>query len=361
MINIERIISSTKTPLFDKPIVIYGAGNTGQAVCSHLQSQGREVVAFIDQNAEAMPHCLGKPVFTVEQCIQNITLGSVDLLVGVHNRDVHMPPLIKGLNKYGFIDILTMIDYTNVFPSDESFRYWLSPRSLFTNNKDKIIELYGLFKEPISVTWLDNIVQFRITGDYSCLPIPDIENQYTPPDLQRWCNPLRLIDCGAYIGDTMEQLMAHGYEIEKVLAFEPDLGNYSKLTTKFSDSDHIYLPCGVSSTNYLANFAASGGEGSHQVKEGGVSVQMVRIDDVMPNFKPNLIKMDVEGGEIDALLGARNMIERTRPGLAVSLYHKPDDLWQIPLLIDSWNLDYKFFIRGHHHSSFDSVLYAFAS
>ena len=44
--------------------------------------------------------------------------------------------------------------------------------------------------------------------------------------------------------------------------------------------------------------------------------------------------MDIEGAEYEALLGARGTISKYRPGLAISLYHRPADLWQIPLLIN---------------------------
>jgi FkbM family methyltransferase len=361
MINIRDTVARAKPHGFEKPIAIYGAGNTGRAVAKYLESRGRAVVGFIDQNAGDGQSCLGKPLFSLRECVKAIQTGGVELLVAIHNRDVDMPPLIQQLSGYGFSDVLTMVDYANAFPDDGAFRYWLSARSLFLKYEEGIDKLLGLLADEESKHWVDRILQFRITGNYSCLPSPDTENQYVPRGLERWADPLRFIDCGAYNGDTIDLLIAHGYNIQKILAFEPDPGNYDHLVKKFPDKDRVFLPCGVSSSNHLAKFVIGAGEGSHQVSDGGVSIQMVRIDDVMPDFKPNLIKMDVEGGEIDALQGAGSTISRFRPGLAVSLYHRPEDLWQIPLLIDSWNLGYRFYVRGHLHSSFESVLYATTS
>ena len=358
MINIQDIFNKSSFEEFNNPLVIYGAGNTGQAIGEYLTHQGRYIVAFIDQSASDGQSYLDKLVLTLDQFLINFNPSDFDLLVAVHNRDVVMPPLINKLSSCGFSSVLTMVDYANAFSDDKTFRYWLSPRSIILEGQHEIQKLYGILADNESEHWLDSILNFRMTGDYSLLPTPDTANQYVPQDLRRWSNPLRFIDCGAYNGDTIELLLANGYNIDRLLAFEPDLENFEQLAVKFPDIDHAFLPCGVSSKNGLVNFAMGSGEGSHQITEGGVSVQVVRIDDVMPLFSPNLIKMDVEGGELDALQGAKKTISKYKPGMAISLYHKPEDIWSIPLLLESWKLGYQFYVRGHFHSSFDSVLYA---
>lgn len=67
--------------------------------------------------------------------------------------------------------------------------------------------------------------------------------------------------------------------------------------------------------------------------------------------------MDIEGAEYEALLGSVNTIKKYRPALAICLYHKPEHLFKIPLLIKSWNLNYEFFIRFHGNNLFETVLY----
>ncbi|MDR2260412.1 MAG: FkbM family methyltransferase [Azoarcus sp.] len=76
------------------------------------------------------------------------------------------------------------------------------------------------------------------------------------------------------------------------------------------------------------------------------------------DFRPNLIKMDIEGAEPEALMGAKNMIARHRPHLAICLYHRLDHLWRIPLMIHEWNLGYRFHMR-QHAPLFELVLYAY--
>lgn len=60
-----------------------------------------------------------------------------------------------------------------------------------------------------------------------------------------------------------------------------------------------------------------------------------------------VIKMDIEGSEYDALLGAQRYIRRNRPRLYVCLYHQPDDLWRIPMLLHTMRPDYQFWFENH--------------
>ncbi|WP_286153226.1 FkbM family methyltransferase, partial [Sporofaciens musculi] len=84
-----------------------------------------------------------------------------------------------------------------------------------------------------------------------------------------------------------------------------------------------------------------------------------RLDDVIPEWeKVTYIKMDIEGSEIPALEGARNIITKHKPKLAICSYHMLDDLWNIPMKIHEICPDYKFYIRCHTPVLYDKVLYA---
>ena len=68
--------------------------------------------------------------------------------------------------------------------------------------------------------------------------------------------------------------------------------------------------------------------------------------------------MDVEGAELEALKGARNLIERDKPKLAICLYHKDDDIWEIPYYIKKLVPEYKLYIRHYSNYQCETVLYA---
>ena len=71
--------------------------------------------------------------------------------------------------------------------------------------------------------------------------------------------------------------------------------------------------------------------------------------------------MDIEGGEFEALLGAKNLLKNCRPSLAISIYHQPIDLWRICLFLDDLKLGYKFFIRNYTGYPAETLLYATTS
>ena len=74
--------------------------------------------------------------------------------------------------------------------------------------------------------------------------------------------------------------------------------------------------------------------------------------------KVDFIKMDIEGAEYDALAGAQDVLQRFRPRLAISLYHRPSDFVTIPRYLDSLGLNYRFYLDHHTLYINESVLFA---
>lgn len=72
----------------------------------------------------------------------------------------------------------------------------------------------------------------------------------------------------------------------------------------------------------------------------------------------SFIKMDIEGAEMDALHGAAELIKSKKPKLAICIYHKLEDLWEIPLYIRSLVVGYDFYVRQHTPLYLETVLYA---
>jgi SAM-dependent methyltransferase/molybdenum cofactor biosynthesis enzyme MoaA len=66
-----------------------------------------------------------------------------------------------------------------------------------------------------------------------------------------------------------------------------------------------------------------------------------------PEQRCDMIKLDIEGAEIECLKGAMNVIRKYRPKLQISIYHHPSHYLDIPLLLLHENLGYTFYM-GHH-------------
>ena len=359
MLSISQLVARAgiQSKKISGPILIYGAGNAGKSVCRFLEQQDFEVLCFIDRSYSNSQPILGRDVLSIEQAYSKYG-SDIEVLVAIHNYGVDMPPLLATLGLAGFDRIFTMFDFVNQFPKDSTFRFFLAEGSSIAGEGESAEAFFKLLEDERSRKIYDELIEFRVTGDYQRCPLPDLGDQYAPKDIPSWNPSLRLMDCGAYDGDSMRMLKKHGYQVESILAFEPDLNNYKMLIENMQGQQGIFLPCGVSSSAKTVQFSAGNGQSSRAVDESGASVQMLSIDEAFPKWAPNLIKLDIEGGEYEALLGAQKTLEKYRPGLAISAYHLPCDLWQLGNLIHEMQLDYRFYMRSHAYSSFDTVLYA---
>lgn len=358
--SIEGLIQTAglTSPPFPQQVIVYGAGNKGRQICAELQARGITVSAVLDARAAPGQQCSGLPVSTPSDWLARHAAAAHAVVLAIHNEHTAVPPILHSLREMGFARVLTPIDLHDAFP-DLPFHYWLAPRCFYLPFAGELKRLVALFKDASSKAWLEAVLTFRLSGDYACLLAPDLRNQYHPPDLPRWPEPLRFVDAGAFTGDTLLQLAAAGYGFDAIAAFEPDLDNFTQLVRNSARSHSaICIPCGLAERAKRIGFTAGMGGGSHIDQTAALQITCVALDEALPDFRPNLIKMDVEGAELQALKGARSTISRCRPALALSLYHHPEHLWRIPFLIESWELGYRFHLRGHAQSSFDLVLYA---
>ena len=86
----------------------------------------------------------------------------------------------------------------------------------------------------------------------------------------------------------------------------------------------------------------------------------ISIDDFIKEknlTKIDFIKMDIEGAEIAALLGAKETLMKFKPKLAISIYHKFEHYYKIPYFINSLNLNYKFYLDHFSLGPAETILF----
>lgn len=183
--------------------------------------------------------------------------------------------------------------------------------------------------------------------------------QYAPASLPSWPQPVRLIDAGAYDGDTLRAFAQCGLSIEKSLCFEPDQANFAALqAARTSARDMMCWPLGLSDRTKLLRFHAGNGTASRTGHDGDAIIQCVSLDETAPDFPATLLKMDIEGAELDALRGAEGLIARTGCAMAISAYHTPNHLWKVPLLMHRLAPQHPMVLRAHAYGGFETVAYA---
>jgi FkbM family methyltransferase len=370
-INIEEIFNhlneSNNSEIFsrDTKVVIYGAGNCGKDALSLMNKLNLPVICFLDKNSKPGDKLNGVPIFPLEhKHFENEQKYNIVVIVAIFNKYTEMPPIIEMLKSLGYSRIISFLELHRNYPQELSDRFWLTAMSFYDSLRSVISEGFHLWEDETSRQLYAAILKFRFTGNYKLLPKPDIISQYFPPDLPKWKMPMRFIDCGAFDGDTLLELSKRGLSVETIAAFEPDLENFAKLV-KFVYDNRLNLskdiglwPCGVYSHTKKLGFSSDNCSSSHLSTDTNDIIQCISLDDAIPGFRPTLIKMDIEGAEFEALLGARSMIQESRPGLAICLYHRPEHLWQIPIMIQKWSYGYKFYLRSHYYNGFELVMYA---
>ncbi|ONI42722.1 hypothetical protein AN639_12065 [Candidatus Epulonipiscium fishelsonii] len=191
---------------------------------------------------------------------------------------------------------------------------------------------------------------------------PHSENQYFDSIVKLSSNEI-FVDLGAFDGGTsIEFAKRTDYTYKQIYIFEPDPLNYEKTLRNINNSNlknvQIFKIGGWSKKDTLnfspAHFA------SRISDDGSNIIEVNSLDNVLGDEPVTFIKMDIEGAELEALIGAEEIIKKYKPHLAISLYHKPEDIFEIPLYIKNLVPEYKLYLRNYMlRYPFETVLHAF--
>lgn len=168
------------------------------------------------------------------------------------------------------------------------------------------------------------------------------------------------IDVGCYDGtDTINYIKRIGDINASVIAIEADEKNYSICREVLKDYKNVtVLNVGLSDKEEIKRFNQSSASNSKFSENGNVEVKTVPLDVIVKNQTVGFIKMDIEGYEERALRGAMKTISEQHPILAISIYHKQSDIWNLPELLLEMNPEYRFYLRHYTVGVTDTVLYA---
>lgn len=171
------------------------------------------------------------------------------------------------------------------------------------------------------------------------------------------------IDAGSYNGNTIEAFMSWtGGKYKKIYAFEPLEDQYKYIEHKsiLNNWNNVILyKTAAWNKKEKLNFANLD-TGSRVVGEDtGIIIEGCDIDSMVKGEKITYIKMDIEGSELKALEGARRTIQRWKPKLAISVYHKNEDIIELPLKILELVPEYKFYLRHYSTEQWETILYAY--
>lgn len=277
-------------------IIIYGAGGGGTFILENLDGKKKNII-FCDARAHEIKEFMGFPVISPEELVEQ---------------------------------------YSDVCVFISTFKFNSEIRDFLKKNKLKELSFFRLM---------------RIFVD---------EEQYFDPIVDLGDEEV-FVDVGVLDGETSLQFSRKtGGKYEKIHLIEPDFDLYDKIKENTKHLENIVLhPVGLWHQKETLSFDMEGSKGLSSISEQGTQkIQVEPLDSLLENEKVTFIKMDIEGAELNALKGAKEIIRTQKPKLAICIYHKPEDIIEIPAFIKSLVPEYKFYIR--HYSSWvgETVLYA---
>lgn len=217
---------------------------------------------------------------------------------------------------------------------------------LLEEQRSALEEVLSRLADQHSKETYASLVRGRVASDsgfYSVAPYAEYAHpvvRATPGDV--------VIDAGAYDGDSARryawQLRGRG----KIVALEPDAKNFARLA-RSRIPGLVALNLGVWSERTKLSFSTDLAS-SRITEDGAEQVEVCSIDEIVAQYcaaRVDVIKLDVEGAEHQALDGAERTISRFRPKLQVSIYHRPADLFELPLRLMRALPDYRWYL-GHH-------------
>lgn len=343
---------------------IYGAGNYGRRIAGLMKERGLPCLGFIDQRADAIGNLGELSVYHPDAVTTKMAEGRC-LVVGVFNSDVEADDILQFADTLPFREKFWNADIPEVFgPAANSV--WLGSRSYLLENFGSLRKVAFALSDRSSLDTLFGLLLSRFTGRRDDHPAYNYASQYMPGDLPTFPGPICFVDGGAYTGDTGLALRANGIDIKFWVAFEPDPATFGKLGATVRDTGipAALYPCGLSDRVHQATFENDQGLGSKISAPGAspapslVTIQCVALDSIIPTLKPDFIKLDIEGAEIAALNGMAGVVAESKPRLAICAYHKPQDLWEIPLKMLELLPDSPLYLRQHLSNGFETVYYA---
>lgn len=172
------------------------------------------------------------------------------------------------------------------------------------------------------------------------------------------------VDAGAYDGLTTKDFIrwCQGkYDSIYMLELNADMKPVCFSNIGLKDKIN-FIEKGLWEKNDLLNFCNT--QNSSHIEESldnNIStdlVQVCSIDSELKNKKITYIKLDVEGSELKALRGGKEIIQKLKPKLAVCVYHKLNDMVEIMNYLMELNSEYRFYLRHYSACEWETVLYA---
>ncbi len=348
--DLWRYLSET-----DKKILMYGMGNGAEKILAVCERKKIEVLDFFASDGFVRGHFFrGKRVLSYSEAKEKYGAGNMIVLLSFATR---LDGVIRNIEEIAAECELYAPDVP--VSGEEIFDV-----EFYSRHQKEIADARELFADARSKALYDDIINYKLTGKINYLAGNNSEKPEIYALLESRGKIKNAADFGAYNGDTARECLEFFPAIEKIIALEPDPKNFKKLSA-FAETEEKIIPLLAAAWNGDGKLSveSSGGRNSNVSGSSGFArdklpgIKLPKKTDVEIiarsadsifeeyRFTADYIKYDVEGAEREALFGTRRTIEARAPALLVSLYHRSEDIFALPLLINEMRGDYDFYLR----------------
>ena len=335
----------------DKPILLYGMGNGADKILAELDRREIPCAGVFASDGFVRGHSFHDfQVMSYSQAKERF--GDAVILLAFA---VYRPEMLEWMNQlngqHEFYAPDVPVIGEKPFSSDD-----------LQTHAQEIQCVYDLLADEESKRVFSGVLNFKLSGKIRYL------NEVTSSVDEAYRTLLcpqrgeRYLDLGAYNGDTVREFIGYQPDYREIIAFEPDEKNFRKLTNWLKQEeirDCMAYCRAVWSEPTLLPFQKKAGRNSALGEGGTATVEADSIDHLLNGEPIDLIKMDVEGAEAEAIQGGAQTLQRYMPKLNIALYHRNEDIFRLPLLICKINPSYRLYLRHHPYiPAWETNLYA---
>ncbi|MFA5562072.1 MAG: FkbM family methyltransferase [Eubacteriales bacterium] len=324
----------------EAPLVVYGMGDGADKLTARLSQLNLSVADYFASDSFVRGQSFhGKPLRTFRQIKE--TYSRPIILLGFATKQ---PDVMQAIWNMAQSDTLFIPDLP---VCGETY----FDAAFYAANFERLYRVYHLLADDKSKRVFETAIAAKLYGR-----VPDLfAHTDTPENVTAPLHPHRYrttVDAGAYNGDTVRTLLVQNPAIRRIHALEPDAGNFAKLRAYAQTVPHTEIVCHRAAAWDSVGSAPFGRAGNRGAALFGRthasrpdSVPLVTIDRLCAGERVDFIKYDVEGAEVRALQGSAQTIAASRPELLLSLYHRSEDLFELPLLVAQLCPDYRLYLR----------------
>jgi FkbM family methyltransferase len=353
---------------------VYGAGSAFHWVYEILiRNYAFSISGIIDDKFDFMCdidgiNCLNFDSFIAQKndadCLIIVTISNDEVFNFVKNK----------FHSYGYFNVIHLRD---IYEINDPFNTINDID--FNDCKHSIAAAYNLLADDKSKKLYSSILKTHVWKVPQRLEFDNEGHQYFDAQISKNIDSRYISICGCGVHDLKNTLNNCRGIVQRVDCFEPDPWNYYGDETyqgllEFLDtsnkSDRLKVAAyhlAVSSKTSVGLFKSANDDpgsrssnttfGSKLSVAGKKIIQIISLDDFYGLNSPSYIIVDAEGSELDILKGAEKIIRNNRPSLAIAVYHKIQDIWELPLLIDSYGSNYSFYLRNYTGYASETILY----